>query len=69
MYRTFYDKESKLWSGPDLPPLYNPKISIAQVIWRSLTAYGPKIAQVLLKKCTIPLRTVIRKYLECFYFR
>lgn len=48
MFKTTYDKEAKLWSGRDVLPLYNTKISVAQVILGALTTYGPKIAQVTL---------------------
>lgn len=46
MYRTKYNEKLKVWSGRDLPPLYNPKVSLAQVVLDALTAYGSKIAQV-----------------------
>lgn len=46
LFSSKYNKEKKEWYGREIPPLYNPKISIAQVILNSLTAHGPKIAQV-----------------------
>lgn len=46
MFQTQYDKEAKLWRGRDLLPIYNPKISLAQVILKACINNGPKIAQV-----------------------
>lgn len=46
MFRSVFDEETKLWSGADIPPLYNPNISIGQVLMRSLKLFGSKIAQV-----------------------
>lgn len=46
MYKTIYDEENKLWKGVDVPDLYNPKISLAQVILRDCKHHGTKIAQV-----------------------
>lgn len=44
---TKFDAEAKIWSGRDVLPLYNPKVSLAQVILGTLKVFGPKIAQVL----------------------
>lgn len=46
MFKTTYDKNSKVWSGRDILPLYNPKISVAQVLLSALSTYGSRIAQV-----------------------
>ncbi|XP_031621711.1 4-coumarate--CoA ligase-like 7 [Contarinia nasturtii] len=46
MFRTQFDKETKLWKGRDSPSLYNPKISLAQVFFRTCLNFGPKIAQI-----------------------
>lgn len=46
MFTTSYDEEEKLWSGPNVTPLYNPKISLAAVVLDSMGNFGPKIAQV-----------------------
>lgn len=46
MYRTHYNKESKLWSGNDFSPLYNPKVSLGEITLRALIKNGSKIAQV-----------------------
>lgn len=46
MFSTKFDESTKLWSGREVPPLYNPKISVAQVILDKLDTYGPNIAQV-----------------------
>lgn len=58
MFQTKYDAEAKEWRGCDLPPLYNPKISLARLILNSLTTFGPKIAQVHGK---IPNKKVIKR--------
>lgn len=47
MFSTFYDKETKLWSGRAKLPLYNPQVSLGQVMLDSMCNYGSKIAQVL----------------------
>lgn len=49
MFSTTF-KQEKLWCGRDIPPLYNPKISVAQVLFNAMAKYGPKIAQVKSKK-------------------
>lgn len=52
MNRTYYDAEKKLWRGNDLPPLFNPEISVGQAILKALEIHGSKIAQVKKKtKC------------------
>lgn len=49
MFKTIYDEENKFWSGRGDLPLYNPEISLAQVLFSSMEIYGPKIAQVYSK--------------------
>lgn len=51
MYSTKYDAENRLWSGYDLPPLFNPNISLGQVLQKFMKAHGSKLAQVHRKKC------------------
>lgn len=46
MFCTQYDKEAKLWSGLDIPSLYNPKVSLAQALLKACEVHGSKIAQV-----------------------
>lgn len=46
MFSSTYDEETKLWHGPDIPPVYNPFVSIAQVMLNSMSIFGSKIAQV-----------------------
>ena len=46
MYRTYFDEKAKLWSGCNIPPLYNPKISIGQLVLKSMRSYSSKVAQV-----------------------
>lgn len=46
MFFTKYDAENKLWKGNEVTPLYNPKVSIGEVILKALAVNGPKITQV-----------------------
>lgn len=48
MFATKFDEDTKEWSGRNVLPIYNPKISLAQVILTTLNTHGPKIAQVLI---------------------
>lgn len=43
---TKYNPVEKLWEGPLIKPLFNPKVPIGQVIINMLSMHGPKIAQV-----------------------
>lgn len=53
MFSPSFDKEKKLWYGPDIPALYNPHISIAQALLHSMSMFGSKIAEVILLKDSI----------------
>lgn len=46
MTSTRYNEEAKEWHGCPIPPLFNPEISVAQVLMESMTNFGPKIAQI-----------------------
>lgn len=46
MFRTQYNEKEKLWSGLNVQPIYNPTISVAQVVLQALMKNGPKISQV-----------------------
>lgn len=46
MLRTRYDEENKLWSGIDLPSVFNEKVSLGYVILWSLEKNPAKIGQV-----------------------
>lgn len=46
MLPTSYDKEAKLWRGPDFLPRYDPKLSLGEALFGALNTYGSKIAQV-----------------------
>lgn len=46
LFGTTFDNEAKLWSGPDILPLYNPKISIGQVVLNAMATFGSRVAQV-----------------------
>lgn len=45
--KTYFDVEKKLWKGPDALPTFNPEVSIGEVLLKSFTVFGPKVAQVL----------------------
>lgn len=46
MFSTTFNNQEKLWCGRDIPPLYNPNISLAQVLFNAMAKYGTKTAQV-----------------------
>ncbi|XP_055297521.1 luciferin 4-monooxygenase-like [Sitodiplosis mosellana] len=46
MFKTKFDEENKVWSGQDVLPTYNSKISVAQVVLATLNTYGSRIAQI-----------------------
>lgn len=46
MFTSKFDEENQVWSGRGDLPLYNPEISVAQLMLNSMEIYGPKIAQV-----------------------
>lgn len=50
MYSTRYDGVAKVWYGPDIPPLYNPNMNLAQALLSSMSIFGSKVAQVLEKR-------------------
>lgn len=49
MYRTEFDVENKIWSGNVIASLYNPNISVGQVLLWMLQRNPTKIAQVNVK--------------------
>lgn len=46
MYRTIYDKDTKVWTGLRKLPLYHPNVSVGQVILEALDRNPLKIGQV-----------------------
>lgn len=44
-----FDEKNKCWSTANDPMLYNPHISIAHILLRSMELFGPKIAQVSIR--------------------
>lgn len=44
-----FDEKNKCWSTINDPILYNPHISIAHMLLRSMELFGPKIAQVRIR--------------------
>lgn len=47
MFHSKFDRGNKIWNGVKTPPLLNPKISLGQVLMRSLVHHGSKVAQVV----------------------
>jgi hypothetical protein len=45
-YKTDFDETNKLWRGPDILPLFNPKITIGQAILDVAEVNATKICQV-----------------------
>lgn len=46
MLKVKYDDKRQIWRSYDDPIVYNPNISLANVLLRSMDLYGSKIAQV-----------------------
>lgn len=46
MLKTHYNKNTKIWKGLSVLPLYNPNISVGQAILHALTRSPDHIAQV-----------------------
>lgn len=53
MFSTTFNQTTKLWTGHDIQPLYNPKISLAQVLFNAMSKFGPKTAQVSSKNLNL----------------
>jgi hypothetical protein len=45
-YKTEFDSTTKIWSGPTTLPLYNPNITIGQVVLDTAEKDAAKICQV-----------------------
>jgi hypothetical protein len=45
-YKTEFDPTTKIWSGPTTLPLYNPNITIGQVVLDTAEKDAAKICQV-----------------------
>lgn len=46
MYRSIYDDKRKQWQGLKMRPLYNPEVTLGEVLLKSMHINGSKIAQV-----------------------
>lgn len=46
MFRTTYDEEAKIWSGPQSPQLFHPKVNVAQVLFDALARNPNQIGQI-----------------------
>lgn len=46
MWRTVYNAGETKWQGVKTRPLYNPEITLGEVLLKSMQVHGSKIAQV-----------------------
>lgn len=46
MFHTEFDEKKKIWSGLEVPCLYDSKVSVGQVILNAMFVNSSKIAQV-----------------------
>lgn len=46
MFRTHCNKDSRIWSGNDIKPLFNPKLSVGETVLHYLIANGTRTARV-----------------------
>lgn len=46
MFHTNYDKDKKLWSNCDRPPVYNADVSVGQLFFQALSSHGTHIARI-----------------------
>lgn len=46
MFHIKFDKENKIWDGRDVPQVFNPNVSLGNILLKSLALHGSKIAQV-----------------------
>lgn len=49
MFQSGYDEKRKQWRGLENRPLYNPEISLGEVLLKTMQVNGSKIAQVNFK--------------------
>lgn len=53
MFHVKFDEENKIWDGCDVPPVFNPNVSLGHILLKSLALNGSKIAQVIHKLINI----------------
>jgi 4-coumarate--CoA ligase len=46
MFKPSFDKETKVWSGPNVPPIYNPNQNLGQLIVRVLEQTPDAVTQI-----------------------
>jgi len=52
IFPTFFNKETKIWSGPPRPTMYAQDTSIGQIIYSSLRCWPTNVIQV--NDCVTP---------------
>lgn len=62
--KTFFDDRNKLWTGEDMPLLYNPEIW--QTIFKAFNVFGPKVAQVRKFVLKLKLKEYNSLHIRCF---
>lgn len=46
MFRAKFDEKTKEWSSLNVAPVFDPRISVANILLRSMCVNGSKVAQV-----------------------
>lgn len=46
-FDTNYDEEENIWKGKEIPPIFNPNISLGQIILWKLERNRYKVGQVI----------------------
>lgn len=60
MFHGKFDKKNQIWDGRDIPPVFNPHISLGNILLKSLALNRSRVAQVNITKIT-------RKIAKLFY--
>lgn len=56
MPKVKFDEKNRIWKSGDDPMVYNPNVSLANVLLRSMDLFGSKIAQVEMRNFTVQKR-------------
>lgn len=46
MFHVKFDEKNQTWDGCDIPSVFNPNVSLGNILLKSLALHGSKIAQV-----------------------
>lgn len=64
MFRVEFDRMNKVWKSYGPPQIYDPSISLGEILLRSMELHGSKIAQVSIK-----IRIQLIENASNFHFR